>query len=54
VLAWLLPLLRPIAGLRVRQRALAKRKLEYVCRECGVSRATSREIASRFFEELAR
>jgi len=53
-MTWLRCFLRWLTEPRAVRLAREKRELQELCRKCGVSRAKSIEIASRYFREVAR
>lgn len=53
-MSWILERWRRLIEPRAVRLARKKRELQELCRECGVSRAKSIEIASRYFNEVAK
>lgn len=39
---------------RIMRTARRKRELQQLCQECGISKAKATEIASRYFNEVAK
>ncbi|MBL0919368.1 MAG: hypothetical protein IBJ14_11740 [Hydrogenophaga sp.] len=53
-MTWLRQLIDSLTEPKALRLARNKRDLERICRECGVSVAKARAIASRYFKEVAR
>ncbi|MGC4395811.1 hypothetical protein [Hydrogenophaga sp. T2] len=53
-MSWLMVLVRKAKEPRAVRLARKKRRLQKLCRECGLSRSKATQIASRYFNEVAR